>query len=1598
MPCSLSRAFDSVEKRSNTARGIREIKMKKENENKAATSLGRLGASAGLTQKQQASIRDWLAEQLIQNAYAKLGQGGHTINQVPLRQVFVDLPVASSMAANRERHERRLFLSGFLKSRPLDLKSDCFIQEADTSELDETARLAISMTATIRRRSISHEYSATLLIGGPGQGKSTLGQLACQLHRAALLAEHADELISGHQELLRAISAKGKASERYIRPPSRPLLPIQISLPEFIGWYAKRNSESDAIPALIRYTTDLPSAKASGVSAELLYSVIRSFPSLLFLDGFDEVGAQQDRATIVHAAQELLAAMAQSETHAQILATTRPQGYAGELAQIGVNLQTFYLVPLRKEEALDYAGRLLDAKIDSVDDRAQAISRLKDAASDAATQRLLTSPLQVTIFAALVQQIGRAPRERWNLFLRFFSYTYEREVERGTYASKLLSSFRTQIERIHARVGLLLQVEAERAGGASARMSRTRLEQVIDAVLDEDGFLTAERPMLVAEIAKAAEQRLVFLVEAEPDKFGFDIRSLQEFMAAWALCSGRDSDVESRLQVIAKSALFKNVFLFMASKLFSEGSALREILGEQIFPALDSIQGPGARHIRAGACLALETIEEGAVLSQPRHAKALLHCASELLSLPANSDHLRLARVATPDVGQPIRKAVEVAVRRLEGCASYNTEAAWVCLLELINAGDDWAIKFADQHWEEISDLPSLAAALDRVEIQISGWLLRKFDESADRITLADLYSLRSQIPQSQPICTWTHWILASLFVEERWANLAPNTDGLSIRARRNIPKPPAALCPTRWEHWRVVVEYEARPGAASLAAALRAIANNQALDEVPRLSYALSWPLTAALEAAPSPTALRHLARRLTSGELGDAAEWISAEEHWNSSTITFERLFSTLPTLPWEGKTVGEIPPPSLAPWWVIHGVKAKKRDETLAALEIAESYLKRIKRKASRVRIAELCLDRYMQLPQRGSKALPVSTRLWMTEAEHSLNPLIPRPGNISADAWRQMLDIAEKASITSPLDVSAILKADIEDISHPILLRLCICAVGTRRFSSERWRQALERVVQVFECRADLGQPQQMYLEFLRFLCGLSTEDTHEELGRQLVSRGDSVLIFGVIRAVRLANAPFSTKENFLAILHDCVEAGSRYRRSILEQLRQLLQGASSDLTADGMWTRLMLPYPTPEQNGVPEESNLLAPVIMTALSLKNIGGVRDLKISLAPPDDDVGQWVVLIGPNGAGKTTLLRSAALGLRNASDPSIWPRGSFSRRWPRFTHGTIQGESEISISLKNRGDHLTKLRNSNGGLVVSQFPLQVAPRVVPVFAYGCRRGSYLKHRSGDALVAWDDGPEIATLFDDEARLIDPESWMIALEGDAQRNTRSRLLYSVVVEALLALLELDSVFVRDMEVWVKEKGRQEVPFSCLSDGYFSTSAWVLDLIARWTAMAEDRKIEFAPDLCRQMTGIVLIDEIDIHIHPSWQLDIISRIRAIFPRMSFIATTHNPLTLVGAEASEIWQLKVNEGEVVAISGLESPMSLSGGQIYKQYFEISDTFPTEIGRDFKRYSFLSGYSLRSEEEEVELLSLQRKLKAVGVDPGWEIVPRQLQGSN
>ncbi|HEX5754591.1 MAG TPA: AAA family ATPase [Archangium sp.] len=182
---------------------------------------------------------------------------------------------------------------------------------------------------------------------------------------------------------------------------------------------------------------------------------------------------------------------------------------------------------------------------------------------------------------------------------------------------------------------------------------------------------------------------------------------------------------------------------------------------------------------------------------------------------------------------------------------------------------------------------------------------------------------------------------------------------------------------------------------------------------------------------------------------------------------------------------------------------------------------------------------------------------------------------------------------------------------------------------------------------------------------------------------------------------------------------------------------------------------------------------------------------------------------------------------------------------------------------------------------------------------------------------------------------------------------------------------------------------KTKVPATWLSQGYQSTIAWIADLIGQmYLDIGEAVPLE-------DMEGMVLIDELDLHLHPTWQVRLVPVLKRVFPRMQFIVTTHSPMLLPALERHEIVMLRLNEnGDVVAEAPPASPRLMTGSEIYSSFFNIQKLYPSDLGDELRRYTYLSSDPTRTDEEDAEMLRLQKKLTEAGLDLGLPPVPRDM----
>ena len=124
------------------------------------------------------------------------------------------------------------------------------------------------------------------------------------------------------------------------------------------------------------------------------------------------------------------------------------------------------------------------------------------------------------------------------------------------------------------------------------------------------------------------------------------------------------------------------------------------------------------------------------------------------------------------------------------------------------------------------------------------------------------------------------------------------------------------------------------------------------------------------------------------------------------------------------------------------------------------------------------------------------------------------------------------------------------------------------------------------------------------------------------------------------------------------------------------------------------------------------------------------------------------------------------------------------------------------------------------------------------------------------------------------------------------------------------------SMATRELEVAYKDPSGKlmRIPINQLSDGYKSTISLVADIAYRMAVLNP----QLLGDVCRETEGIILIDEVDLHLHPTWQQRILKDLTEIFPKVQFIVSTHAPAVISTVKSENIVML--DNGEAWEPSG------------------------------------------------------------------------------
>ncbi len=349
-----------------------------------------------------------------------------------------------------------------------------------------------------------------------------------------------------------------------------------------------------------------------------------------------------------------------------------------------------------------------------------------------------------------------------------------------------------------------------------------------------------------------------------------------------------------------------------------------------------------------------------------------------------------------------------------------------------------------------------------------------------------------------------------------------------------------------------------------------------------------------------------------------------------------------------------------------------------------------------------------------------------------------------------------------------------------------------------------------------------------------------------------------------------------------------------------------------------------------------------------VSLQNIKGFETLDFDLVRPGGKYAGWTVFTGDNGSGKSTLLKAIAVGLVG-KDTARSLQLSF-HRWIR--DGAAHEESSIQLEIvrSEEDDTLTEAGQRPSG----SFPAKI------VFENGGKettlqtvnpRGKYQKYSTPERTI-WSPAAEgwfscgygpfrrvfgaspeatrqmvaptterFVTMFQEAASLAEVDQWLRNLKHkELEDKNAERRQLALVLELLRDDLMPNRITVDRVDsggLWLRDRNGVQLAWGEMSDGYRAAAALLADILRHLIGTyGLENLTERTADgkTVVKRSGVVLIDEIDAHLHPEWQREIGFWFKRHFPNIQFLVTTHSPIICQAADPNGLFVLPEPGGE------------------------------------------------------------------------------------
>jgi ABC-type cobalamin/Fe3+-siderophores transport system ATPase subunit len=385
------------------------------------------------------------------------------------------------------------------------------------------------------------------------------------------------------------------------------------------------------------------------------------------------------------------------------------------------------------------------------------------------------------------------------------------------------------------------------------------------------------------------------------------------------------------------------------------------------------------------------------------------------------------------------------------------------------------------------------------------------------------------------------------------------------------------------------------------------------------------------------------------------------------------------------------------------------------------------------------------------------------------------------------------------------------------------------------------------------------------------------------------------------------------------------------------------------------------------------------------------------------------WYVVTGNNGVGKSTIIRSIALGLLGEEQAKILSSFENFSKW--LAPDQLKGEITLTVSRYENIDNPVN-SGENGKIAIATLKIErvngdgsvkVQGSVIPDNAlwgknnlsgwFVAAYGPFRRLRGGSEFFAQliSSHPRLGaclTAFRDDVALTQLINWLKDLALDAPQKVKAKNTLDGVINFInhSKLLPDEVQLLPDIDssgIKVKDANDVEVSLYDMSDGYRSVLSMTLDIIRFLIEVYGVEKVFAGPKQeSISLPGVVLIDEIEAHLDPTWQTRIGNWFTQYFPAIQFIVTTHSPLICRAAEKGAIWRVaapgsETSSGEITGenrnrlING--NILDAYGTEVFGEGVAISESSNEKLKTlaELNRKSLLGNITDSEEEERQKL---------------------------